>query len=116
MNKAEKALAKKVKAFYESPKIDAGFTRDENIILERWRAYKIIDEKAFIDMTAGNDDYKSYVQTLNYPFTSFGDQTIKKNWYFRFRESTPITIIRDILLVISFAATLLIALTKIFQK
>jgi hypothetical protein len=117
MNKAEKQLAKKVLAYFSSsPKTDAGFTREENIILERWRVHKIINEDAFQNMTSMSADHKEYIQTLNYPFTAFGDEEIRKDWYLRFRNSKGIIIVRDILTVIAFLVSLYLAIAKIFQK
>jgi hypothetical protein len=117
MNKSEKKLAKKILATFQSgPKNDAGFTRDENMIIERWRTHKIINEDAFVDMTSGNSDHKEFLQILEYPFTYFGDQEIKKNWYLHFRESKGITITRDVLTVIAFLVSLFLAISKFFQK
>lgn len=117
MNKAEKKLAKKVLAFYSAPsKTDAGFTRNENIILERWRVQKIINESAFLDMTSVVSDHKEYVQTLDYPFTSLGEQEIKKNWYLDFRDSKGIIVIRDLLTVIAFLVSLYLAISNIINK
>jgi hypothetical protein len=114
MNKAEKILVKKVKAYFNSPKGDAGFTRDENIILERWRALNITNEDAFLDVTSMNSDHKEYLQTRNYPFKHFGEQEITKSWYMHFRESKGITILRDLLTVIAFLVSLYLAISKLF--
>lgn len=116
MNKAEKTLVQKVKANFNSPKADAGFTRDENIILERWRTLNIINEDAFLDCTAGNSDHKEYLQNRNYPFTYFGEQEITKSWYIHFRESKGITILRDVLTVIAFLVSLYLAISKLFPR
>lgn len=79
MNKAEKELAKKVLDFYNSPsKTKAGFTREENIILERWRVQKIINEEAFADITSLNSDHREYIQVLGYPFTPKGEEDLQK--------------------------------------
>jgi hypothetical protein len=80
MDKAEKALVQKVKARFYSP-IDGGidFTRDENLILERWMVHKILNEKAFVDASAPQDEYKMYFQVPGYPFTHFGEQEINKS-------------------------------------
>ncbi len=117
MTKAEKELAKKVKAFLNSPsKANSGFTSEENIILERWRVHKIINENAFLDVTSHASEHKEYIQTINYPFTSLGDEEIKKDWYLQFRNSKGIVIVRDILTVIAFLVSLYLAIAKIFQK
>ncbi len=117
MNKAEKQLAKKVLATFNSlPKSNAGFTREENIILERWRVHKIINEDAFIDVTSHGSDCKEYLQKLNYPFTPFGDEEIKKDWYLQFRNSRGVVILRDILTVIAFLVSLYLAISKIILK
>lgn len=117
MNKEEKKLAKKVLAFFNSTaKPDGAFTREENIILERWRVHRITNENAFVETTSMNSDYKEYLQVLDYPFTSFGDEEIKKDWYLQFRDSKCIIIIRDILTVIAFLVSLYVAITKSIQK
>ena len=116
MNKAEKILAKKVLAFYSSPsKVNHNFTREESLILERWRVHRIINEDAFIDVTSMSSGYKEYLQSQNYPFTSFGDEEIKKDWYLQFRDSKGVIIIRDTLTVIAFLVSLYIAISNIFQ-
>jgi preprotein translocase subunit Sec61beta len=116
MNKAEKTLAQKVKAYINSPNTDAGFTRDENLILERWRTLKIINEDAFTDVTSLQDDHKEYLQVPGYPFTHFGEQEITKSGYMHFRESKGITILRDALTVIAFFVSLWLAIAKLFLK
>ncbi len=117
MNKEEKKLAKKLLAFFNSPpKNDPGFTREENIILERWRVHKILNEDAFHDMTSINSDHKEYLRGVGYPFTAFGDEEIKKDWYLQFRNSKGIIIIRDLLTVIAFLISLYIAISQLIQK
>jgi hypothetical protein len=116
MNKAEKKLARKVLDYFYSPsKAGGGFTREENIILERWRVYKIINEDAFTDVTPWESKQKEYFQIPGYPFTSFGDDEIKKNWYLNFRDSKGVIIIRDILTVVAFLVSLYLAIKEIFQ-
>jgi predicted nucleotide-binding protein len=80
MNKAEKALAQKVMARFNSP-TDGGvdFTRDENLILERWSVVGIINKDAFVDASSLQDENKVYLQVPGYPFTLFGEQEINKN-------------------------------------
>jgi hypothetical protein len=117
MNKAEKTLAQKVKANFNSPsETDASFSRDENLILERWRTLKIINEDAFVDVTSYSDDHKEYLQVPGYPFTHFGEQEITKSRYMHFRESKGITILRDVLTVIAFLISLYLAIAKLFLK
>lgn len=116
MNKAEKALAQKVKTNFNSPSKATGFTRDDYLILERWRTLKIINEDAFVDATSLGDDHKTYLQTQSYPFTHFGEQEIAKTGYMHFRESKEITILRDALTVIAFLVSLYLAITKLFLK
>jgi hypothetical protein len=116
MNKAEKVLFKKVKKYYDSPNPSASFTRDENIILERWRVQNIINEDAFLDCTTSNSDHKEYLQNRNYPFTLVGEKDISKNWYIHFRESKGITILRDLLTVIAFFVSLILAILKLITK
>lgn len=116
MNKAEKTLVQKVKSRFNSPKASEDFTRDENIILERWRTLNIINEDAFLDCTTGNSDHKEYLQNQNYPFTYLGEQEITKSWYMHFRESKGITILRDVLTVIAFLVSLYLAISKLFPR
>jgi hypothetical protein len=116
MNKAEKTLAKKVLAYYNSPPKNYSFTREENNIIERWRVHKIINEDAFVDATSMSSNHKEYLQTRNFPFTSFGSEEIKKNWYLHFRDNIGIIIIRDIFTVIAFLISLYLGISKIFQK
>ncbi|MGA2505099.1 MAG: hypothetical protein ABSG01_13495 [Anaerolineales bacterium] len=117
MNKAEKALAKKVMARFNSPsQTGADFTRDENLILERWRTLKIINEETFADVSAGQDEYKQYLQVTGYPFTNFGEQEQTKSGYMHFRESKWITILRDAFVGFSFLVSLYVTISKVFQK
>ncbi len=116
MNKAEKALVKKVKANFNSSKPEAGFTSDENFILERWRTLKIINEKAFVDVPATQNNHRAFFQVTGYPFTDTGEQEIKKSGYMHFRESVGITLLRDALTVIAFILSSWLAIVKIFIK
>jgi preprotein translocase subunit Sec61beta len=117
MNKAEKILAQKVEAHFESPSATrTDFTRDETLILERWLTLKIVNEDAFLDATSAGDDHKKYLQGQRYPFTHFGEQEITKSGYMHFRESKGITILRDALTVIAFLVSLYLAIAKIFLK
>jgi hypothetical protein len=96
MNKEEKALAKKIlDAFYSSTAHQNSFTREENIILERWRVLKIINEDAFPETTHLKSDQKTFRQRDSYPFTEKGDEDRKKHWYLKFRNNIWIMIIRD---------------------
>ena len=117
MDKAEKKLAKKVLDFYNSQsKTDHEFTRDENIILERWRVHRLLNEEAFFDTTSVSSDHKEYIQTINYPFTVLGDEEIKKDWYLQFRNSKGIVILRDLLTVVAFLVSLYVAISSIVPK
>jgi len=117
VNKAEKELAKKDLAFFNSPsKNNSGFNREGSLILERWRVHKIINENAFVNVTSHSSNYKEYIQVQNYPFTSFGDEEIKKDLYLHFRDSKGIIIVRDILTVIAFLVSLYLAICNILQK
>jgi hypothetical protein len=115
MNKAEKKFAQKISANFRSS-ANSSFTTEENMILERWRAYKIINEDAFIDITSMGSGHKEYLQGMNYPFTSFGDEEIKKDWYLQFRDSNGVKIIRDIFTVIAFFASLFALIYGLFDK
>lgn len=117
-NKAEKELAKKVLAFYKSPqKTGYGFTDEENMILESWRVHKKINEEAFVDVTSHASEHKKYIQNqLCYPFTSLGDEERKKNWYLRFRNSTGITIARDILTLMALIFSIYATIATILQS
>lgn len=116
MDKAEKALAKKLLNMYKGISKLEGFTREEELILERWRVHKIINEDAFVDVTAGNSNHKEYLYGQGYPFTFLGDEEIKKNWYFQFRDSNGVKIIRDIFTVIAFLASLFAVIYSLFDK
>jgi hypothetical protein len=117
MNKAEKALAKKVmKRFNSLSKTGADFTRDENLILERWRTLKIINEDTFKDVTSGQDHQKQYLQVPGYPFTHFGEQEQTKSGYMHFRESKWMTILRDAFVGFSFLVSLYVTISKVIQK
>lgn len=116
MDKAEKTLAKKLLAIYKGSSKFDGFTREEELILERWRVHKILNEGAFVDVTAGNADHKEYLYGQGYPFTSVGDEEIKKNWYFQFRDSNGVKIIRDIFTVIAFFASLFAVIYGLIDK
>ncbi len=60
--------------------------------------------------------HKEYLQNLNYPFTPFGDDEIKKDWYLHFRGSKAIIITRDILTIVAFLVSLYLAISEIIQK
>ena len=117
MDRAEKMLTKKLKAWYKDPsKSGERFSREEELILERWRVHNIIDMDAFRDITAGSSDHKKYLYVQGYPFTSFGDEEIKKSWYLHFRDSKGIIIIRDVFTVIAFVASLYAVISGIIDK
>ena len=117
MNKKEKRLAKKLIAFYNSPINNSQkFSNEENIILERWRVIRIINEDAFGNITSHSSNHKEYLQNRNYPFTSHGDDEVKKNWYLKFRNSNPVIVVRDILTVFAFLVSLYLAIMEGFSK
>ena len=116
MNKAEKALAKKILAVYKGSSKSGNFTREEELILERWRVHKMLNEDTFVDVTAMNSDHKEYLYGQGYPFTSLGDEEMKKSWYFQFRDSNGVKIIRDIFTVIAFFASLFAVIYSLFVK
>ena len=116
MKTAEKALVKKVKGYYKSPKSNASFTREENMLLERWRATKVINEAAFIDVTTMKSDHKEFLQGLDYPFSDLGEKEISKGWYMRFRDKQGIIFLRDFMTVIAFLASLYLGILKILSK
>jgi hypothetical protein len=116
MNKLDKKLAKKVLARFNFSDPGSSFTRDENLILERWRTLKIINEDAFTDVSALQDDHKEYLQVPGYPFTKLGEEEIKKSGYMHFRESKGITILRDALTVFAFLVSLILAISKLIQQ
>jgi hypothetical protein len=116
MDKAEKTLAKKLLNTYQGLSNSGSFTREEELILERWRVHKIINEDAFVDVTAMSSDHKEYLYGQGYPFTSLGDEEIKKNWYLQFRDSNGVKIIRDIFTVIAFFASLFAVIYSLFDK
>ena len=86
------------------------------MILERWRVHKILNEDAFVDVTSMNSDHKEYLYGQGYPFTSFGDEEIKKSRYFQFRDSNSVKIVRDIFTVIAFFASLFAVIYSLFDK
>lgn len=117
MNREEKKLAEKVLSNFNSEaQAYPDFTREEHIIIERWRVHKIINEDAFINITSITDNHKRFLQTANYPFTSSGDKEIKRHWYLEFRNDKYIIIIRDILTAIAFFVSLYLALSKAFEN
>jgi hypothetical protein len=118
MNNTEKKFARRVLAiFYGVSKDTPEFTREENLILERWRSHKIITEDAFFDVTSGSSKHKEYIQSaLNYPFTALGDKEINEDWYLQFRNSRNIILIRDTLTFIAFSISLYLAISKAFQN
>ncbi len=117
MNKEEKKLAKKLLAIFNSPyKNDHSFTREENLILERWLVHKILNEDAFHDVTSGNSDHKEFIRGIGYPFTALGDEERKKDSYLQFRNSKVLIIIRDILTVTAFLISLYLAIAQLIHK
>lgn len=117
MNKTEKMLAKKVLSTFNSQSKNLpGFSREENLILERWKSLKIINEEAFVDVTSHGSDCKEYLQILGYPFTPFGEEEIKKDWYLQTRASKGIAILRDALTAIAFLVSLYLAISDILAK
>jgi ABC-type multidrug transport system fused ATPase/permease subunit len=118
MNKSDKEFAQKIlSTFFTQSRQIENFSDYESLTLERWRTHRIINEEAFHDVTSFASKHKEFIQiSLIYPFTSYGDQEIKKNWYMDFRESKVVTIIRDILTVIAFFVSLILAILKFFPK
>lgn len=116
MDRAEKKLAKKLLAVYKGSSKRDGFTREEELILERWRVHKILNEDAFVDVTSVGADHKEYLYGQGYPFTLLGDEAIKKNWYFQFRDSNGVKIVRDIFTVVAFFASLFAVIYGLVNK
>jgi hypothetical protein len=116
MDKAEKALAKKLLAMYGGSSKSTGFTRGEELILERWRVHKLLNENAFMDATTMGSDHKEFLYGQGYPFTFLGDEEIKKSWYFHFRDSNSVKIVRDIFTVIAFFASLFAVIYNFINK
>ena len=116
MNSKEKKLAKKIMNFYLSnDKSRINYTAEEQIIISRWMAHKIINKDAFTDLTSGSANHKEYIQKLEYPFTFFGEEEINKDEYLKFRNSKIVIVVRDILTVIAFLLSLYLTYSKIFQ-
>ena len=67
MNKAEKALAKKLKAIYYGSSKSQDFSREEELIIERWLVHKLLNEDVFVDNTSLNADHKEYLYGQGYP-------------------------------------------------
>jgi predicted nucleotide-binding protein len=83
MNQAEKELAQKITANFTSPSgPSGGFTRDENLILERWMTLQFLNRKAFVDVSSMQDANKEYLQVPGYPFTTLGEHEINKDELF----------------------------------
>lgn len=116
MDKAEKALAKKLKAIYYGSSKSRDFSREEELIIERWLVHKLLNEDVFVDTTSMNADHKEYLYGQGYPFTFLGDEKINKNWYFQFRDSNGVKIVRDIFTVIAFLISLILAASKIISS
>ena len=117
MNKEEKKLYKKIESIYRSVhNTEKSFTRDENLIIDRWISNGILHKDAFSDTTAFNDSHKLYIQKLGYPFTTFGEAEYKKDWYLQFRSSKGAVVIRDLFVAFSFLASLYLTITKILEN
>lgn len=115
MTQKERALASKIRNCLESQvKSQQQFTREENYTIQRWLTLGILSEKAFLNVTALNDDYMAYSQMPTiYPFTKQGEEETTKGWYMRFRQGKAITIIRDILTALAFLASLSLAVVRL---
>jgi predicted nucleotide-binding protein len=79
MDEAEKNLARKVIAFFNTQEgVNGSFTPNENHILDRWISLGVVNPNAFVDVTSGADAYRQFIQSLGYPFTALGEQEINK--------------------------------------
>jgi|GEM_PF-3179665 len=117
MNRKEKKLYEKIKDIYNSmPNAEKKFNREEQLAIARWITIGILNKNAFSDTTAGSDSHKTYIQNLDYPFTPFGESEYQKNWYINLQNSIVATIIRDILIFISFLASLYLTFLQIIEK
>ena len=78
MDKEEKKLYKKIESIYYSvPNTEKNFTRDDNLIIDRWISGGILNKDVFADNTAYSDTHKLYTQKLGYPFTPLGESEYK---------------------------------------
>ena len=78
MNKEEKKLYKKIEDIFNSvPNIDKTFTRDDNLIIDRWLSGGILNKDVFEDATSFGDTHKLYLQKIGYPFTPLGESKYK---------------------------------------
>jgi hypothetical protein len=104
MDKAEKALLEKLKK-----ETEPSFTREENIILQRWDAHGFLNPKAFHDSTSVISDHKEYDRGRGHPFTALGDAELNKHWYLKFREGKTVTVLRDLATVFAFGMSVWLA-------
>lgn len=74
----------------------------------------MINRDAFIDVTNLSNENKQFRQnTKIFPLTESGYNFVHKNKYIRFRDSIPVRILTDILLVISFLLALYVSMNQI---
>ena len=116
MNKKEKALSDKLLGMYNgSVKSESTLTREDLLIIERWLVIGILNRDAFTDVTSHDANHRQYIYTKEYPFTSLGNDEIKKSWYFHFRDSNGIKIVRDIFTVIAFFTSLVAVILSLLK-
>ena len=114
MNKEEKKLAKKILAGYNG-KDNSSFTPDENKLIAALIVHGKLNKDAFFDVTSTSSRHREYLLGVDYPFTALGEEERNKSWYFEFRNSKTVIIIRDILNLAAFSISLYLAITKTLQ-
>lgn len=117
MNKAEKNLAQKIlDHMYAQTRSSIDFSREENIIIDRWIVHGIANKEAFHEATPINSNHRQYLRGIGYPFTEKGDQEINKNWYLHIRNNMNVILLRDFFTLIAFIASLWLAILKVVSE
>jgi hypothetical protein len=107
-----KVLKKIENAYFH--KGDINFSIDENQKIDQFLQIGLLNANAFIDITTLANDQRSYKQnTKVYPLSERGYDYLHKNVYAKFRDSVPIRIITDLLLIISFILALMISINDV---
>jgi hypothetical protein len=118
MTKEEKRFMKKLLETYRfTDKNVRAFTREENMIIERWLVHGLLNPAAFANVTAHGDNYRNFIPNLgHYPFTTLGDEERSKSWYLEFRNRPIVILLRDGFTVFAFIVTLMLTLAELFSK
>lgn len=107
-----KILRKVESAYFH--KDDIKFSINDNQQIDQSLQIGLLNINAFIEITPLANNQRSFRQNIKvYPLSEKGYDYVHKNAYAKFRDSVPIRIITDLLLIVSFILALMISINDV---